>query len=99
MSEVKHVDVRLRVPPELQEKIQSSAKEHRRSMNADMVARLEKSFQIDSKVTAWTAEADFLPPNQSVDNSLLLEEIRLLRTESREMRQLYVDALNKKPTE
>lgn len=40
----KHVTVRLRVLPELRDKIARSAKEHNRSMNADMVARLEDSF-------------------------------------------------------
>ncbi|WHP06845.1 Arc family DNA-binding protein [Acinetobacter corruptisaponis] len=42
----KHVTVRLRVPPELRDKIHSSAEQYNRSMNADMVARLEESFEI-----------------------------------------------------
>ncbi len=41
---LKHVTVRLRVTPELRDKIAESSKEYNRSMNADMVARLEKSF-------------------------------------------------------
>lgn len=45
----KHVTVRLRVPPELRDKIAESASSHNRSMNADMVARLEKSFDDDGK--------------------------------------------------
>lgn len=44
----KHVTVRLRVPPELRDKIAASSEQYNRSMNADMVARLEKSFEIDS---------------------------------------------------
>lgn len=36
---------KLRLPPELKARIEQSAKEHNRSMNADMVARLEKSFE------------------------------------------------------
>ncbi len=40
----KHVTVRLRVPPELRDKIAASSEQYNRSMNADMVARLEKSF-------------------------------------------------------
>lgn len=35
----------LRIPSELKAKVQESAKEHNRSMNADIVARLEKSFE------------------------------------------------------
>ena len=44
----KHVTVRLRVPPELRDKIAASSEQYNRSMNADMVARLEKSFEMDS---------------------------------------------------
>ena len=40
----KHVTVRLRVPPELRDKIAASSEQYNRSMNADMVARLEESF-------------------------------------------------------
>ena len=36
--------VRLRVPPELRDKIAASSEQYNRSMNADMVARLEQSF-------------------------------------------------------
>ena len=39
-----HVTVRLRVPPELRDKIAASSEQYNRSMNADMVARLEQSF-------------------------------------------------------
>lgn len=35
---------KLRLPEELRDKIKESAKEHIRSMNADIVARLEASF-------------------------------------------------------
>ncbi|MCW8041135.1 MULTISPECIES: Arc family DNA-binding protein [Acinetobacter] len=43
----KHVTVRLRVPPELRDKIAESSEQYNRSMNADMVARLEDSFKDD----------------------------------------------------
>lgn len=44
----KHLNAQynLRWPDELKEKISQSAKEHNRSMNADIVARLEDSFSI-----------------------------------------------------
>lgn len=35
---------KLRVPPELKAKIEESARLHNRSMNADMVFRLEQTF-------------------------------------------------------
>ncbi|TCB76799.1 Arc family DNA-binding protein [Acinetobacter sp. ANC 4177] len=43
----KHLGVayNLRLPPELKDKIAESAKELNRSMNADIVARLEGSFE------------------------------------------------------
>lgn len=43
----KHLNAQynLRWPDELKEKIAQSAKEHNRSMNADIVARLENSFE------------------------------------------------------
>ncbi|MEC8055581.1 MAG: Arc family DNA-binding protein [Pseudomonadota bacterium] len=40
-----HPQYNLRWPEELKEKIAQSAKEHNRSMNADIVARLEQSFE------------------------------------------------------
>ena len=45
----KHLNAQynLRWPDELKEKIAQSAKEHNRSMNADIVARLEQSFEKD----------------------------------------------------
>ena len=45
----KHVTVRLRVPPELRDKIASSSEQYNRSMNADMVARLEQSFELSER--------------------------------------------------
>ena len=39
-----HPQYNLRWPEELRQKVVQSAKEHNRSMNADIVARLEESF-------------------------------------------------------
>ena len=39
---------KLRMPPDLKEKLFQSAKDMNRSLNAEIVARLEKSFEIDS---------------------------------------------------
>lgn len=46
----------IRIPIELKTKIAESAKAHNRSMNADIVARLEKSFEIDSNQVALLQE-------------------------------------------
>lgn len=40
----KIITVKLRISPDLRDRIAESAKAHNRSMNADMVARLEASF-------------------------------------------------------
>ena len=62
----KHVTVRLRVPPELRDKIADSANAHNRSMNADMVARLEKSFENDFRVKTFReVERSELPPESA----------------------------------
>ena len=47
MSKYLGIAYNLRLPPELKEKIQESAKQLNRSMNADIVARLEQSFEKD----------------------------------------------------
>lgn len=39
---------KLRWPEDLRQKVAQSAKEHNRSMNADIVARLEESFKHDA---------------------------------------------------
>lgn len=43
------ITVKLRVSPELKQKIAISAKAYNRPMNADMVARLEQSFDNESE--------------------------------------------------
>lgn len=49
---------KLRMPPELKEKLFASAKEMNRSLNAEVVARLEKSFADDnSKIMLIESES------------------------------------------
>lgn len=43
-NQADHTIVRLRVPPELKQKIEDSAEKNNRSQSAEMVARLEQSF-------------------------------------------------------
>ena len=43
-NQADHTIVRLRVPPELKQKIEESAEKNNRSQSAEMVARLEQSF-------------------------------------------------------
>lgn len=60
MSKYLGIAYNLRLPPELKERIAESAKAHNRSMNADIVARLEKSFDNDNKQAMLHEEASIL---------------------------------------
>jgi hypothetical protein len=48
MSKNKHPDFRVRIPEDLKEKIRTSAEEYNRSMGADIIARLEESFKLET---------------------------------------------------
>lgn len=44
-NQTDHTIVRLRVPPELKQEIEESAEKNNRSQSAEMVSRLEQSFE------------------------------------------------------
>lgn len=48
-NQADHTIVRLRVPPELKQKIEDSAEKNNRSQSAEMVARLEQSFELSER--------------------------------------------------
>lgn len=48
-NQTDHTIVRLRVPPELKQKIEDSAEKNNRSQSAEMVARLEQSFELSER--------------------------------------------------
>lgn len=58
MSKYLGIAYNLRLPPELKEKIQASAKQLNRSMNADIVARLEQSFEQPPSVELSPAQLE-----------------------------------------
>lgn len=70
----KHLGVayNLRLPQELKDKIAESAKELNRSMNADIVARLEESF---------TATSSQLRENETIIDKNLLNHLLSMKTE------------------
>ncbi|MCG2572051.1 Arc family DNA-binding protein [Acinetobacter sp. ME22] len=70
----KHLGVayNLRLPQELKDKIAESAKELNRSMNADIVARLEESFAINNTQ---------LRENETIIDKNLLNELLLMKAE------------------
>lgn len=49
-SQSQVITIKLRVSPDLKSKIEASAKAHNRSMNQDMVARLQESFSEDAAI-------------------------------------------------
>ena len=63
MARSSDVEYKMRMTQDLKEKIVASAKEHNRSMNADIVARLEKSFaenpQMIGELLIYLKEAGF----------------------------------------
>lgn len=48
MGQHLNVDFKIRLPHNLKDKIRASADEHNRTMTADIVARLEQSFEKSS---------------------------------------------------
>lgn len=67
------VQYQLRLPEELRDEIKESAKTHNRSMNADIVARLEQSF--DSKAEQVFASKYEALHNEYMFTKNLLDEI------------------------
>lgn len=63
------VEYKMRMTQELKEKIVESAKEHNRSMNADIVARLEQSFKEDS--LGLPPYADYV---KSIEKAMSIDE-------------------------
>lgn len=63
---------KLRWSEELRDKIQESAKQHNRSMNADIVARLEQSFSTPETTQSLLEEAVMLTLKAVKDDPSLL---------------------------
>lgn len=66
------VEYKMRMTQDLKEKIVESAKELNRSMNADIVARLEESFSIDNMQ---------LRENETIIDKRLLNELLSMKAE------------------
>lgn len=88
MSKYLGIAYNLRLPPELKEKIQESAKQLNRSMNADIVARLEKSFEpeinvsetfeFESMKSAYLKQTEELKAQLEAQANKLTEQYNLL---------------------
>lgn len=71
-NQADHTIVRLRVPPELKQKIEESAEKNNRSQSAEMVARLEQSFSTPETTQSLLEEAVMLTLKAVKDDPSLL---------------------------
>ena len=71
-NQTDHTIVRLRVPPELKQKIEDSAEKNNRSQSAEMVARLEQSFSAPETTQSLLEEAVILTLKAVKDDPSLL---------------------------
>lgn len=71
MSQHLHSDFKIRIPDELKERIRQSASKLNRSMTADIVARLEQSFENDKS----------LSDNEKADYEELKQQMRFMSEE------------------
>ena len=80
--------INVRVAAEFKKKLEHAAIENGRSLNAEVVHRLEQSFDQGQS----SEETSLL--YQKIDK--LTERVLELSAESREMRMLYIEAIQKK---
>lgn len=79
-NQADHTIVRLRVPPELKKQIEESAEQNNRSQSAEMVARLEKSFEnnipsalVSEYMQAVEEKNDMIKKQLEISNLLVLK--------------------------
>lgn len=72
---------KLRLPPELKEKIVASSKAHNRSMNADIVARLEQTFSDFDDASFQLRLKEAVEHQKKMDSMLaeIMQEIQALK--------------------
>ena len=74
-----HIQYKLRMPPDLRDKLKAASEENHRSMNAEIVARLQESFEPGlSQDTATTLVAGL---------QQALSEAREMQEEARRQRE------------
>lgn len=87
--------VNFRIPTELKDKIAESAKDNQNSITAELVYRLEKSFSNSQTIDAYDPDLKSLIEDQSKYIQSLKESLGEFQQQAREMRQLYVEAMNR----
>jgi hypothetical protein len=74
---------RLRIPEALKDQVEASAKANNRSMNAEIISRLERSFDLDDGLTALTDRVEELESmvegqNKQIDQLMAwVDDLRL----------------------
>ena len=64
------IQYNLRWSEEMRDKIAAAAKENTRSMNQEVIARLEKSFKNESYPPVTQADRDYLAKIQAIEEKL-----------------------------
>ena len=64
------IQYNLRWSEEMRDKIAAAAKENTRSMNQEVIARLEKSFENESYLPVTQADRDYLAKIQAIEEKL-----------------------------
>lgn len=82
----------LRLQPELKERVELSAKENGRSMNAEITARLEKSFEPPQKALNLEVENQAVALRSRVDTMNMRLEVIRSRADSLDIRRRMVVA-------
>lgn len=82
-NQTDHTIVRLRVPPELKQKIEDSAEKNNRSQSAEMVARLEQSFEPEVKVS------------ETLEFELMMQSYLEQAKQIKELKEMLKQVLNK----
>ncbi|WP_180122921.1 Arc family DNA-binding protein [Acinetobacter sp. YH12086] len=93
-NQTDHTIVRLRVPPELKQKIEDSAEKNNRSQSAEMVARLEQSF--DSPMVFDPRNANLITTIVAQSMQTLISELRSEGVENDKLAKAVNNVANKK---
>lgn len=67
---------RLRLPAELKEKIEFSAKENNRSINAEILSRLENSFSVQVDISIPNKSPDLLRAIEQFAGTVAMEALK-----------------------
>ena len=79
---------KLRMPPELKEKLFSSAKEMNRSLNAEIVARLEDSFKESDDPKTFESLAKIVKETTEETTRLHKELVKIIEQQKIEIENL-----------